>query len=265
MLHLSLPFVTASIMRNSSVRRRHNTNVRAARQGGYDTNLGGPLLIIGDTHFPFHCERWLDWTLDQIRRTKPAFVVQIGDLYDNYFLSRHPKHLTVMTPDEEAELGRSGAERMWQAVRKESPKNCTLYQIRGNHDDRDIKRILATAPELEPLVNMKSRFVFDGVRTVHDSFSELWLKDICLQHGYRKMGEHARYNQAPTVVGHLHRGDVRYYQNRKGVYWELNAGFGGDPESPVFRYRNQKDIHQWTRGLGLVDEDGPHFLLMPGQ
>ena len=250
-----------------SQRGSKHTKVRTPRQpptGGYDTKLDGPLVIIGDTHFPFSCPRWYDWMAEEIARIRPAYVAQIGDLYDNYFLSRHPKHLTVMAPDEEVARGDAGAKQMWRDVRAAAPK-AKCYQIRGNHDDRDIKRILAAAPELEPLVDLRRRFEFANVSTTHDSFEELWLKDICIQHGYRKLGEHARYNQAPTVVGHLHRGDVRYYQNRRGVYWELNAGFGGDPGSPVFRYRNQKDIHMWTRGLGLVDDRGPHFLLMPGQ
>jgi predicted phosphodiesterase len=228
----------------------------------YDTAVRA--IVIGDTHWPWASKRWYQWMLGEIRSRQPDHIIQIGDLYDNYFLSRHPKHLSILTPQDEVDQGDTCAKDMWAKIKAVAPK-AECIQIRGNHDDRDIKKILNSAPELEPLLDMRSRFEFKGVRTVHDSFEEFWLKDICIQHGYRKGGEHARYNQAPTVVGHSHRGGVQYFQNRRGVYWELNAGFGGDPTAACFRYRNQRDIHMWTNGLGLIDETGPHFLLMPGQ
>jgi predicted MPP superfamily phosphohydrolase len=222
--------------------------------------LKGPLVAIGDTHFPFHSKRWLRWVVQTIAQIQPEYVVQVGDLHDNLFLSKYARSLDIMTPRREREEGDKWARHMWAEVRGVVKKDVKCFQIRGNHDDRDIKRILEKLPEAETLVDLQARYTFPGVKTVTDSTEELFIGDVAVMHGYKSHGEHARFNQCPTIVGHLHTGGVNYWRNRRGVYWELNAGFGGDVNSPVFAYRSQKAIHRWTMGLGVVDEFGPRFM-----
>lgn len=225
--------------------------------------LDGPLVAIGDTHFPFHDARWLDWTYEQIERLQPRYVVQVGDLFDNYAFSRFARSHSVMTPEEEVERGDRAANEMWGTIAAIVP-NAVKYQIKGNHDDRVEHRALEKMPELAAVVDFNARYQFPGVSLVREANQELWIGDVAVHHGHKKSGAHARWNQAPTIVGHLHRGDIVWMQNRSGHYWELNAGYGGDETSAVFRYRYQNDIHGWTKGLGLVDEYGPHFLKFGG-
>jgi predicted phosphodiesterase len=234
--------------------------VRAWRK---DWGLDGPLVVIGDTHFPFHDRVWLEWVYQRIDEIQPAYVVQIGDLHDNYSLSKYARSYSVMTPAEEVERADTAAMEMWASIGLLAPR-AKKFQIKGNHDDRAEHRLLEKCPELAPLVDLNGRYTFPGVTLVEESNEELLIGDVFLHHGHKKFGEHARYNQAPTIVGHLHKGDVKYYANRLGAFWELNVGYGGDVSSPVFRYRYQKLIHGWTLGLGLVDEHGPHFLCFPG-
>jgi hypothetical protein len=231
------------------------TNCRALREYRFHVP---DVVAVGDTHFPFVDRRWLDWAVEEIANRQPEYIVQVGDLYDYFALSRYSKILKI-TAEEEAVEGRAAAEEMWARFREVSPDS-KCFQIRGNHDDRDGKALADKCPELAPFVDLKDRFIFDGVETIHDSKEELWLEDVAVLHGYKSHGAHARHNQAPTIVGHSHTGGVSYFQNRFGTYWELNAGFGGDINSPVFHYRNQKKLHGWTLGLGAVDRSGPRFI-----
>jgi hypothetical protein len=242
--------------------------VKRPRQGGVlgKLNLAGPVVAIPDCHYPFHSKPWLKWTLERIREVQPAYVVQVGDLYDYFALSKYAKTLDLMTPEEEFTRGRRYAEDMWAEVRALVPKARCIQKL-GNHDARASKRVFELAPELRALTDLESPFEFEGVETDHDDTNETILGDspgLFILHGYKSFGTHARTNQAPTITGHTHTGGVVFYQNRFGTFWELNAGLGGDLESPVFRYRNQRQIHGWTLGLGVVDDNGPRFMPFVG-
>lgn len=227
--------------------------------GRYRYGLKGPTLVLGDLHFPEANQKCLDWVYGLIQQHKPAHVVQIGDLYDFQNFSKYAKTLNYLTPAEELAKASECAGTMWRTITRLVPK-ADCHQLLGNHDNRAAKRLLEKAPELEGFFRMDSLFRFKGVTTHLDEREEVIIGDICFMHGFRKHGEHARYNQMSTVCGHTHRGGVVYYQNMRGTYWELNVGFLGDVESPVFRYRNQRKLHGWTNGCGFIDDLGPRFM-----
>jgi hypothetical protein len=239
---------------------------RQVRNSGVlkELKLDGPVINIGDVHAPFTNHKWLKWVYRRVREVQPAYVVQGGDLYDFFALSKYAKTLDVMTPEAEFSLGRRMAEDMWAEVKAAAPKARCIQKL-GNHDARASKRIFEVVPALRGLVDLEAPFEFEGVETEHDDTAETWIGDVALLHGYKKFGEHARHNQACTISNHLHKGGVIFFQNRFGVYWELNAGFGADIDSVAMRYRHQKQIHGWTLGLGEVDEQGPRFSVFPGQ
>lgn len=220
-------------------------------------------MAVGDCHYPFTSKPWLKWVYQKVSEVQPAYVVQVGDLYDYFCLSNYAKTLDLMTPAEEFRQGRRMAEDMWEEIRTRVPK-ARLIQKTGNHDARASKRVFELAPAIRALVDLESPFTFPGVETDTDDTSETELGEIFVMHGYKSAGAHARHNQAPTILGHLHTGGVLYFRNRYGVFWELNAGYGGDINSVAYRYRNQKKLHNWTLGLGVVDTDGPRFMPFEG-
>lgn len=220
------------------------------------------ILVLGDTHFPFAHRKAFDWVYRLADKFKPTHVVQVGDLLDQFAFSRYPKVLK-MSPEEELARGRLAAEKMWKTV------NCgNKIQLVGNHCVRLTKTAVSVAPQLAHLVDKSFRelYSFNGVKTVFNPTEEFKLGGIIFQHGHRsKLGDHARYNLCNTVCGHSHRGGVVFDQSARGPFWELNVGFLGDIESPVFGYRAQKHIHKTTVGVGLIDELGPRFVPYTGK
>lgn len=215
------------------------------------------LLVLGDLHFPFHSRRALGRVYRLLDKLKPSHVVQVGDLYDQFAFSRFPKLLRV-SPDRELADARACAEVMWNNFR-----GLACYQLMGNHDDRALKRALAVVPEFASLVggSLREFYSFPGVKTVNTSNEELVLGGIYLHHGHRaKLGDHARFNQEKTVVGHTHVGGVVFFPRRNKILWELNAGFLADVRSYAFNYRAQKLCHTSTLGVGWVDDLGPRFI-----
>lgn len=220
------------------------------------------MVAVGDIHYPFHCKRWERWVLEQIKAIQPAYVVQVGDLKDFFFASRYAKSLNLMTPKQEITEGQKLAEDFWGAVKVRAPK-ARRIQIKGNHDARIDKRLFEKAPELEDLIDLESHLTFPGVETTHTEAQETFIGEVVLQHGHMKFGAHALHNLAPTITGHSHRGGVALFQNRRGWFFELNAGCGADRDSPAFAYRNRRTLDGWTLGLGVIDELGPRFSLCP--
>ena len=222
------------------------------------------ILVVGDTHFPFHNGTAMGFILDEIAENRSIEkVIQVGDLYDFYAFSKYPRKPDVMTPHTEIYLGRSVAEDFWAAVRsiaKRQHRGIKCYQMKGNHDTRAVKRIMERANEFSEIVEdwLNKRMEFPGVELVPDEFV---MDGIMFQHGFRKHGEHATYNQMNTVCGHSHRGGVSFFTNLNGTYWELNAGWIGDlRRKDVFDYQSQKRISGTTLGYGLIDELGPRFV-----
>lgn len=226
-------------------------------------------VILGDTHHPFSCHRSLTKAYALIEKLQPQYVVQVGDVYDLYSFSRYGKSLNHTTPASEVHKARKAAEKMWDAVRKASPKS-KLHQMLGNHDARLYKKIEEKLPEMVGLLGWDDLFTFDGVTTAKSDRDILKLnlggKKVYFHHGFlSKPGDHLRYFQQNTVIGHSHRGHVLYDTTHDKMLFEANAGYLGDPRSHVFKYGAVAGKNKWTRGCLVIDELGPRFTSFEAQ
>lgn len=220
----------------------------------------GSIVALPDIHFPFHHEGVYAWALDIIAKHQPELIIQLGDLFDLISFTKYPRSHNIFMPRDEIAEARELAVEMWREVGKAAPK-AKRVQLKGNHDDRAQKRVIEAIPALESLVvpTIDALFQFDGVKTINSSREEFEYNGILFHHGHQRFGQHYLWNNMNTVNGHLHKGGVLFKQTRDGVIWELNAGFMGNLEAPVFTYNAQKKIHGRTLGIGLIDELGPRF------
>lgn len=156
---------------------------------------------------------------------------------------------------------RKMAEDFWIEIKDAAP-SAKLKQLKGNHDERPSKQLIEKAPEYDFLLkHIDELFSFGGVWTQKSERDELIMGNILFQHGFRsKLGDHCKHNKMNTVCGHTHKGGVHFERLGKEVIWELNAGYLGDPESLPLSYTKQRKISKWTKGLGIIDKDGPRFI-----
>jgi predicted phosphodiesterase len=227
------------------------------------------LLAIPDLHFPWCHDKALRWCIAQVKKYRPRYIVQLGDLYDQYCFSRYPKNPNVMTPQQELRRGAMKARKFWMDVTQASPES-KRYQLLGNHDVRVNKRIAEKIPELQGLVKL-SIYDFPGVQSVHSDREHIELKlnraPVILLHGWMtRPAAHLAHFRKSCIFGHTHRASLIHQIQDGGQppLFELNCGYLGDPTSPVFDYGGSV-AHNWNLGFGLVDENGrPEFVGYPG-
>lgn len=232
---------------------------------------GFRILFIGDAHFPFADLAALSAIYDRVeaasREGRPfTHIVQGGDLYDMLAHGRFPRSLNVYTPADEMALGQKMAAEMWETLRKLAPRAKCL-QLLGNHDSRPLKRILESYPEAEIFFSIDRFFAFEGVTTLMDAREELVFIQpdgsmIAVHHGFMsKPGQHRDHFLTNTVVFHTHK-PWTVFRNMgfgRGVQFEANGGFVGDPESKALGYTPTK-LTSWVRCWLEVDELGPRVI-----
>lgn len=217
-----------------------------------------PVVVLGDVHAPFHCRPAVAEAVSIIRKIKPKLVIQIGDARDMFSYGRFPRTHNVMTPLQEIKQGTKALEDLWREVRNAAGKDVQCFQLLGNHDGRLAKRVLSALPEVDGL--LPNLWQFEGVTTLPAQREELIVDSICYLHGYRRHGDHVRYNLMSTVCGHSHTGGVVYVPHKGKTLFELNAGYLGNPQSAALSYTSQSKISKWTLGVGVIDQYGPRFV-----
>jgi len=236
---------------------------------------GSKFIILGDVHAPWQNDKVVAAFIKRLEDTSQnpfQYCIQIGDLYDMWSASKFARSHDLLTPQAEAELGRSWAVSFWKQVQKIQP-GIKCVQLMGNHDERPMKRILEKCPELYQYFDFKSAYEFEGVRTIQPR-TPVMIEGIVFEHGHRsKLGQHAEYNRTPTVVGHSHRGGTYFapicipHLNSKKTtrynLFELNCGTCLAFDSVPARY-GMTTITRWTHGWGEIDQYGPRFVSFKG-
>jgi predicted phosphodiesterase len=223
------------------------------------------ILVIGDTHFPYHCKSSFS-AMYSILKKLPDFthIIQIGDLYDLYNLSRYPRSMDLDKPAEEIKKGRVCAEKMWRKLRKLYPE-AKCYQLIGNHDDRLRKQVISKLPELYDLIDMAHLWKFDGVSSQSSQAEELIIKlgksEVIFIHGhYGKIGQHLNHNMSNTAYGHSHKGSCYFRRLKDAVIWEINAATMADLTSLPLSYTAQRKFSSYMNGFAIIDDLGPRFI-----
>jgi len=218
------------------------------------------IAVYGDTHFPFHDQGAIDLAHDVVKDFKPDLIVQIGDLKDQFSFSKYAKNQSSirMTPQQEAKQARAEAEMFFADLRKVS-KKADIVCVLGNHDTRIVRQICDKAPELTFVASewLKGYHTFKGVRVINDS---IIVDNIMFEHGCRKMGQHAPFNQMNTCTGHFHKAQIKYFSNIDGPFWEFNVGWLGDVCAPVYSYKESSKINDTHIGVGLIENGQPRFV-----
>ena len=197
------------------------------------------ILVIGDTHFPFHHKNYIKFLKDVEKVEKPDKIVHIGDLVDNHALSNWPKGPEDMSGTLEWEKTKEALSEIYEAFPE-------AIWISGNHDNRPYRKAYGVGL---PQNMVKTLTELYRSPPGWEVFTELIIDNVLYTHGQSAGGlngwqNHCVSQQMSVVSGHSHTlSGVSYKQNKLGKQmFSMQTGSGIDEKAMAFTYgKNHKN------------------------
>lgn len=210
------------------------------------------LLIIPDTHRPYHNEKAWQLMLKAARHLKPHVVVVLGDFADCYTISAHDKNPTRSeTFEDEVTDVNKGLDEI-----EASTPIATRYFVAGNHEHR-LERFLQTnAPPLFSMLTIPKLLRLKERGWHYTPYQRaLKLGRLHITHDEGTAGpqahERARASfEGNVTIGHTHRMALSYRGNAKGRS-HVGAMFGWLGDIEQIDYLHRVRAQQWQLGFGV--------------
>lgn len=208
------------------------------------------LLIIPDTHVPYHDRKAFKLLLKVGFHLQPDYVIICGDFADFYAVSSHDKN-----PDRRKDL-------LWEVEEVKAALDMLKrlgatynYYVSGNHEDRLTRYLSTRAPELFGMVDIPGVLNLTGWKYI--PYKEyLRIGKLHITHDTGKSGQNAIHSsqadfESNVVIGHTHRMDYIIKGNAKGEP-HVGASFGwlGDANKVDYMHR-VKVNRDWALGFGV--------------
>jgi predicted phosphodiesterase len=227
------------------------------RQGRQSlANTLQPILIVPDTHAPYHDQRAWDLMLKAARALKPHTVIHMGDLADFYAVSSHSKDpqraLQLKDELEVAKRLRADLDAL-KPVRK--------VFIEGNHCDRLTRYLRDRAPELHELIDVRQLLeLTDNAWEFVPYKDYIQIGHVYFTHDTGNSGSYTTKRamdafQHSVVIGHHHSMAYIVEGDATGKHM-VAAQFGwlGDENNADYMQR-VKARRKWSLGFGIGYHD----------
>jgi len=223
-----------------------------------EAEMNERLIVLNDIHVPFEDKQSLDAVYRGMRDMKPDKIILAGDIFDFYSISRFEKD-----PRKRVDLGDElgEAKRFLRDFRRRF-KQPEIFYMRGNHEDRLQKYVLANAAQLAWVEGLELANLLDLEEEDIQLVDKRWFeyRGVIISHMNRsnKYGGYTAKNIGMDVgkplvhthshkVGHVSIGEGRdFYDN--GCLCQLQADYLESPSN-------------WTQAFMVVDyvDNKPHF------
>jgi predicted phosphodiesterase len=224
------------------------------------------ILILTDTHRPFHDKKAVALMMKAAKGFKPDRVVIGGDYGDFYSVSAHSKDIS----------------RAFQLEKEIADINVGLDEIQtlgakyydfieGNHEDRLRRYLQDKAPELAGQISIPQLFNLEKRGFSFTPYKQtLRLGKLNITHDLGNAGRHAHYkaldtSQANIVINHTHRIGYAVEGSSEGKR-HVTAMFGwlGDIKAIDYMHAD-KARKDWSLGFGIgyIDSKTGYVYLVP--
>lgn len=210
------------------------------------------ILLIPDSHVPFHSKLAWELMLRAARVAKPDVLIVLGDLADFYAVSFHSKNPSRrhLLKDELEEVNIA----LDQLDALGAPEK---HFVAGNHEHRLERYIHEKAPELDGLVDLRELLRIQERGWKWTPYKDaLKIGHLHVTHDEGTAGIYAHYRARATfetnvVIGHTHRMGLHYQGNAQGVS-HVGAMLGWLGDIDAIDYVHKAKARQWQHGFGLA-------------
>lgn len=222
-------------------------------------NKEGQYLVLGCWHVPFHNEKMTDGVLRLMEDINLEGVVFNGDFLDCNSLSSHDRGRFTAIPGLNLKQEYQEGYKLLSEFNKQIPKEASKAYMYGNHEDRYWRYVSemqnAKTPPQSPAEGLKlTELGFTALESYSDNFLTLgdhldvihgiFFSDHCAK-------KHIDRFRGSCLFAHTHRIQT-YIEGNVGGF---NIGWGGDKNSPAFRYADRAMKASWQNGFAIVNID----------
>lgn len=226
-----------------------------------------PMLIIPDTHRPFHDKKAWKLLIKAAKELQPKITIILGDFGDFYSISSHqknPKHRNLLLVDEVADV-ENGLDELDNVL-----GDTQKHFIQGNHEWRFDRYITDRAPDLYGLTNTAELLNLRRRGWSYTPYhSHKKIGAVYYTHDTGKAGANAhrsaeRAFSDNAIIGHTHRMALEVSGNAKGKP-HICGHFGWLGDINAAEYMHLINARRdWTNGFGTahMKKDGTTFFQM---
>ncbi len=224
------------------------------------------LLIIPDTHRPYHSKKAWALMLKVAKAFKPDILVSIGDLADFYSVSSHSKDPDrVHSLDEEVADVNIGLDELDALGASEK------HFIAGNHEDRLARYLRDKAPELFGVISIPALFRLRERGWTYTPYKDhRRIGKVHFTHDVGVAGRNSTFKALDTyqhsvITGHAHRMQYVVEGNAVGEC-KVSAQFGWLGDASKIDYMHRANVAKnWALGFGIgyVDDRTGLVYLTP--
>lgn len=214
------------------------------------------VLLVPDTHRPYHDKKAWRLMLRVAKAIKPKHIIVLGDFADFYTVSSFSKDpVRAMTLDQEIKDVNVGLDEL------DALGATNKLFIAGNHENRLERYLVDKAPEVSGLVKIPQLFKLDDRGWKYTPYkSDTKLGKLRLTHDVGNTGRNAAFKALDTyqhciATGHTHRMVYVVEGNAAGEH-HVSAMFGwlGDAKYADYMHRVQASKY-WPLGFGVGGHD----------
>lgn len=224
------------------------------------------VLIVPDTHVPYHDVKAWNLMLKVAQDLKPKHMVVIGDLLDFYSVSSYSKDPSRLANlPAEVDAGNKALDQL------DALKAKNKLFVSGNHCDRLERYLKDKAPELFGFVNIPKLFDLKERGWKYTPYKDhTKLGKLNITHDVGTAGRYAAYKaldmfQHSVITGHTHRLSYVVEGNAVGEI-KLSAQFGWLGDAKKVDYMQKVSVlKNWALGFGAgyLDSDTHLVYLTP--
>jgi predicted phosphodiesterase len=237
-----------------------NLNKRRARLN----NKLEPILIISDTHRPYHDVKAWGLMLQVGQKLQPKHLITIGDFVDFFSVSSHSKNPTRKSQlQDEIDDALNGLDEL------DGLGASNKIYIGGNHEDRLTRYLQDKAPELFNVVRIPDLLSLESRGWKYIPYkSHVKIGKLHLTHDVGAAGRSATFKALDTyqhsiITGHAHRLQYIVEGNAVGEF-KLSAQFGWLGDSNQIDYLSRATVNKnWALGFGagyINPDDGIAYI-----
>lgn len=216
------------------------------------------ILCIGDTHFPFEREGYLEFNREIQEKFQCGTVIHMGDEVDNHAISYHETDPDGFSAGNEGDLAQAKLN-IWYKV---FPK---VDVIVGNHSALPFRQAMS--------IGLPKRFMkaYEEIWNAPKSWKwhlELELYNTYFVHGTGSSGDDAALKRAlhrrqSVVQGHIHTAaNLKYNVSHSDCIWGMQVGCGIDDKSYASAYA-RTNIKKSIISSGVVLDKGRMPIVVP--